>query len=115
MLICPQMLGELVDSLGEQGNLHFRGTAVLLKAFVLPDQLPLFRICLASVDAQAEDDADIRDRGPFQFVNDKGEEPMGRTGPGHVTHEDDRALFPLGQLHQGPGSDGFFQSRIVAN
>ena len=39
-----EMLGEVVDSLGENGDLNFRGTCVALMACILLDDLCLFAL-----------------------------------------------------------------------
>ena len=45
LLVGTEVLGEVVDSLGENGDLNFRGTRVALMACILLDDLCLFALC----------------------------------------------------------------------
>ena len=44
LLVGTEVLGEVVDSLGENGDLNFRGTRVALMACILLDDLCLFAL-----------------------------------------------------------------------
>ena len=44
-LVLAQVLGQVVDTLGQHGNLHLRRTGVALMAGILLDNLGLFSLC----------------------------------------------------------------------
>jgi hypothetical protein len=40
-LVDPQMIGQLLDAAGQDGDLHFRGTGIRIMAMIVRDQFGL--------------------------------------------------------------------------